>query len=67
MKELGVLGTYISFAMTMMIEMQENQKRHKEKILAEWEESKNMPRKMKKRVRKRLNIEWAIASYDPFV
>ena len=42
------------------------QETHKKEILAEWELSKNYPRKKKKRVRKELNIRWAFANFDPF-
>ena len=38
----------------------------KRRILAEWEESKSLPRKAKKRKRKELNLDWSIACYDPF-
>ena len=38
----------------------------KERILRQWEESKQYPRKKKKEIRKRLKLEYAIASYDVF-
>jgi hypothetical protein len=47
-------------------ELQSNTEKWKERIKREWRESRNYPRKKKKRVRKELNIEWSVASYNPF-
>lgn len=52
--------------MSMMEDMKTQSETRKEEILAKWEESKKMPRKMKKRVRKELNVDWAIANWDIF-
>jgi len=52
--------------MSMMEDMKTQSEQRKELILTRWEESKKMPRKMKKRVRKELNVDWAIANWDPF-
>ena len=52
--------------MSMMEDMKSQSEERKELILQKWEESKKMPRKMKKRVRKELNVDWAIACWDPF-
>ena len=38
----------------------------KDEILERWEESKNFPRKKKKKERKRLLLEWSAASWSPF-
>lgn len=43
-----------------------NRKEWKSRILKQWEESKKLPRKKKKAVRKKLNLEWGIASWTPF-
>ena len=61
-----VVGAYLMMGMSMMEDMKTQSEQRKELILAEWEESKKMPRKMKKRVRKELNVDWAIANWDPF-
>ena len=61
-----VLGTYLAMGMSMMEDMKTQSEERKEQILIKWEESKKMPRKMKKRVRKELNVDWAIANWDPF-
>ena len=49
--------------------MTENVKTHnnekQKEILNEWEKSKKYPRKKKKKVRKDLEFQWAIFSYDP--
>lgn len=41
----------------------EGNKKWKERILKEFRESINLPRKKKKAVRKRLNTEWSIACW----
>jgi len=56
----------IGMAMSVQATMDQNREAWQERILERWEESKKMPRKMKKRVRKELRLDWAIASYDPF-
>lgn len=38
----------------------------RDRILEEWIKSENYPRKRKKQVRKKLRVEYALASYDPF-
>jgi hypothetical protein len=43
-----------------------NQSEWKDRILKQWEESKNFPRKKKKQVRKSLKLDWSIACYNPF-
>ena len=52
--------------LTMMEDMKTQSEQRKEEILVKWRETKNMPRKMKKRVRKELQLDWAIANWDPF-
>jgi hypothetical protein len=56
----------IGMALTMQAEMDAMQEDWKERILKQWEESKKMPRKKKKKIRKELLLEWSIANYDPF-
>lgn len=54
------------FGLSMMEGIQTQQEEKKKWILEEWERSKNYPRKKKKRVRKELNLDWSIASWNPF-
>ena len=61
-----VFGGLITMALTMKNDMEANMDEWKDRILAEWEESKNYPRKKKKKVRKSLLLDWSIASYDIF-
>ena len=61
-----MLGGMITMALTMRNDMQSNMDEWKERILVQWEESKKMPRKKKKKVRKSLLVDWSIASYDLF-
>jgi hypothetical protein len=49
-----------------MNEMKTQSEDWKKRILAEWENSKNYPRKKKKRVRKELQLDWNFACWSPF-
>ena len=55
-------GNYINglvaFGHTNIAIVKANQEEHKKRIIDEWHNSKNYPRKKKKLVRKRLNIEY---------
>jgi len=61
-----LLGGMLAMGLTMMEDMKTQSEQRKEEILLKWQETKNMPRKMKKRVRKELQLDWAIANWDPF-
>jgi len=61
-----IIGAYLSMGLTMMEDIKTENEKRKEEILVKWRETKNMPRKMKKRVRKELQLDWAIANWDPF-
>ena len=61
-----VIGAYLAMGLSMMEDMKTQSEQRKEEILLKWQETKNMPRKMKKRVRKELQLDWAIANWDPF-
>lgn len=56
----------LSFAMSTMNTFEIGQENWKKKILDEWEKSKNYPRKKKKRVRKKLQLDWNLACWSPF-
>lgn len=62
----SIISTYLSFASSFLLELKAQQEAHKAKILVEWENSKNYPRKKKKEVRKHLQLEWNIACFNPF-
>jgi len=57
-----VIGMATMFASSMKI----NNERKLEEIREEWRKSANYPRKKKKKVRKRLNLEYSIFSWDSF-
>lgn len=61
-----LLGSMIMYGMGMMEVMKANSEKRKKEILAEWEKSKNYPRKKKKKVRKHLQLDWSIANWNPF-
>jgi hypothetical protein len=56
----------INMGLSFIADMESKNKGWKERILREWEESKNLPRKKKKQKRKSLLLDWSIASWDPF-
>lgn len=62
----NMLKGMITMAIGMQIEMDYMKESRKSIILERWEESKKMPRKMKKKVRKSILLDWSIACYDPF-
>ena len=65
-KGMSGIHPLIGMALSFQNEMDVMQEDWKDRILKKWEESKKMPRKMKKRVRKELLLDWSIANYDPF-
>ena len=62
----AILGAYMMMGLSMMNDMKTQSEQRKKEILAEWERSKNYPRKKKKQVRKELQLNWSIACWDPF-
>ena len=60
------LNKYIGMALGMAAMVEVTNEQWKDEILEKWEESKNFPRKKKKKVRKRLLLEWSAASWSPF-
>ena len=60
-----IFGGYMSMALTMLEDMKTQQEAYKKRILSQWEDSRNLPRKKKKALRKRLQLEWSIACYNP--
>lgn len=44
----------------------ENQEKFKQRTIDDWKKTYKMPRKMKKRIRKSLELDWQIANYKPF-
>ena len=59
-------GSILAIGLNYMKEMEEMEKNWKARIRKQWQESKNFPRKKKKRVRKELQLEWSIACWNPF-
>jgi uncharacterized membrane protein YbaN (DUF454 family) len=43
-----------------------NTEKWKKEIIEKWKDSRNLPRKKKKAVRKKLQLDWSIACFDPF-
>jgi len=52
--------------MTLINPYKDNLKNWKDDILRKWDESKNLPRKKKKAIRKHLQFDWSLACYKPF-
>lgn len=62
----GMLGAYMQIAMPFILENIEREVdavKEKDVIRQKWQDTKNFPRKMKKRVRKELNIAWEMACW----
>lgn len=55
---------FMSLGLGMMVEFEEEKTRYKERIRKEWTESIKLPRKAKKKKRKELLVDWAIANWD---
>lgn len=69
-QEINIIENVIHSALGLFsnkyFETKNKQEEFKEKIKKQWEESINLPRKKKKRLRKRLLLDWNIANYDIF-
>lgn len=63
MLNTSLLGNVIAKFTDDIIEIRQKQDRERERLLREWEETKSMPRKLKKRRRKEILVDWTIASY----
>ena len=61
-----IIGTAMMLGLSETMRFEKQSTEWQQRIQAEWEKSKEYPRKMKKAIRKRLKLEWAFASYDPF-
>ena len=59
-------GAFIGMAMGIAGSIKAGQDKWKDRLRKEWQETKTMPRKMKKRRRKEIMLDWSFASYDPF-
>jgi hypothetical protein len=64
--ENNIFATFGSIGLHFMHEMREKQEVMKERIKQEFIESRKYPRKKKKEIRKNLQLQWAIASWDIF-
>lgn len=60
------MSTYIISGMSEIGEMHRRQEEYRKEILKKWDETKNYPRKLKKKTRKHLALEWSIANWSPF-
>lgn len=59
-------SSFLGMAMDEMFIYENNRHQWKEDIKRKFRESRNLPRKKKKQVRKELQLEWRIASWDIF-
>lgn len=60
----NMLGIASSLAMICQ-SIESGNEEWKDKIMNEWKKSKDYPRKMKKKVRKGLLLDWRIANWNP--
>jgi hypothetical protein len=56
----------LSIGLGFMASYEYMREERKSQILQKWEESKKLPRKKKKQLRKELNIDWQLANFDVF-
>ena len=56
----------IGLGLGMMANMEVNKEQWKDEIREKWEQSKKLPRKKKKRVRKDLLWDWTFACWSPY-
>jgi len=63
---MSSLQKYMGMAIGMAAMVEVTNEEWREEILERWKESKNFPRKKKKKERKRLLLEWSAASWSPF-
>ena len=56
----------MSFYMDEIYTFESSREQWKEMIIQKFRESRNLPRKKKKQVRKELQVDWNIACWDPF-
>lgn len=61
-----MMGGMLMMGLQSMNEIEERNEQWKERLRKEWQETKKMPRKMKKRRRKEILIDWSIANWSPF-
>lgn len=54
----------LSFALMQMATFELENQNRKDELMQRWHESKNLPRKEKKKVRKHLNLMYSILSYQ---
>lgn len=63
---MSSLHKYIGMAVGMATMMEVNNEQWRDEIMEKWKKSKTFPRKKKKKERKKLLLEWSIASWSPF-
>jgi hypothetical protein len=52
--------------MNEYFELKDKMEERKQEIIKEWHETKKLPRKLKKKRRKELELDWQIANIDLF-
>jgi hypothetical protein len=55
----------VGMVMPYINEIETSREEYKERTLQKWKDSRNLPRKKKKKVRKELKIDWALATWEP--
>jgi len=59
----GTMQMFLNMAMEMRNDMKEAYEERLKEILRKWDESKNLPRKAKKKMRKELLLDFSINEY----
>ena len=58
-----MLESYMAYAGEFINDLFESAEKEEKRILKEWNESKNLPRKAKKRKRKELNFDFGLINF----
>lgn len=61
----SMLGGMLMMGLQMQSQIDANMEEWKDRLRKEWQDTKKMPRKMKKRRRKEIMIDWSIANWSP--
>jgi hypothetical protein len=60
------MSGFIEMGLSFMQEVDSARVERLEQTIAKWKESQNYPRKLKKKVRKELRLDFAIYSWKPY-
>jgi hypothetical protein len=63
---LGSMAGFVQTGLVFLRDMDDMRAERLEQTIAMWKETQNYPRKLKKKVRKELRLDFAIYSWNPY-